>query len=321
MLVAMAALLQSASAFSMSAEQSYRTLNTRLSALQMSKKIVPLHTYTADRADGGSAAPGLRVFGLSKAQRMHAFGLMADDAGQDLKSGALVTLSARSAAVVRKRGVHSGAGFRLGNNDDGEWYAVVVQGGISQRKGVSTGGDETEQDGCIVRIEAPLRPPQQVPVVSASVLYAPPKSQARHRFLLEKATEIGAVVLQPVETARTHPSGLRACQSPAALSWCLAAVEQSDRMRVPDLRSPLLLAQACQEAVLAGKSVYLCSEPRSGGGRHFLTALIEDHQRLSLAPVPPTHGSLALIASFCVCVSTFLFSDCACTCTPKGRWP
>eukprot|EP00961_Rhodomonas_salina_P186629 2519822-Rhodomonas_salina.1 len=58
--------------------------------------IVPLHKHLQKEGrgmDGDSTAPGLRVFGLEA------------EAGQELKTGALITLSARSAATVRKRGV------------------------------------------------------------------------------------------------------------------------------------------------------------------------------------------------------------------------
>ena len=58
---------------------------------------------------GLNDGPGLRVFGLEP------------DEGQLFSRGALITLSARSASVLRKRGCRIGTGFRLCNNHDGEW--------------------------------------------------------------------------------------------------------------------------------------------------------------------------------------------------------
>jgi len=221
------------------------------------------------------------------------------DDGQALAAGSLITLSDRSAAVVRKRGCRVGSGLRLCNNDDGEWYAVVVQEGrtvrhkkdtqghgnsqvtgdehtSAGRAGKEEGGDGGGQIDCIVQVEYQLRTPIAVPDAFVSLLYAPPKSHARHRFLLEKATEIGAHVLQPVETERTDASALRTSRSGAAVGWCLDAVEQSDRMLLPRLKQPRLLLDACQQAVLDGQTVYVLVEPRRGGGRNFLEALAQD---------------------------------------------
>lgn len=253
--------------------------------------IVPLHKHLQKEGrgmDGDSTAPGLRVFGLEA------------EAGQELKTGALITLSARSAATVRKRGVRVGAGFRLGNNIDGEWYAVVVQGGKGEGdsdKRERRRGKAKAEEECVVRIGLPLRAPETPPAVRCSLLYAPPKSTARHKILLEKATEIGASVLQPIESHHTDSSGLKISQTPAALHWCLGAVEQSDRMLLPELKTPLPLADACKQAVEAGQKVYICAEPRRGGGRLFLSALIDDHQHAPSSPSPPSaiHGSVAIV--------------------------
>ena len=49
------------------------------------------------------------------------------------------------------------------------------------------------------------------------------------------------------------------------MGWCLDAVEQSDRMLLPDLEQPLMLHDACLQAVAKGQSLYVLVEPRRGG--------------------------------------------------------
>ena len=95
-----------------------------------------------------------------------------------------------------------GSGFRLCNNESGEWYAIVVQEGKARPHKKKQDSEEcwAGQIDCIVQVKYQLRAPVAAPASCVSLLYAPPKSHARHRFLLEKATEIGAHVLQPVQT-------------------------------------------------------------------------------------------------------------------------
>ncbi len=90
------------------------------------------------------------------------------------------------------------------------------------------------------------------------LVFAPLK-RTRLDWLVEKASELGAAVLLPVWTARTQPERLNRDRLHAI---AVAAVEQSERLSVPEIRSPERLG-ALLAAWPADRRLILCDE--SGG--------------------------------------------------------
>ena len=63
--------------------------------------------------------------------------------------------------------------------------------------------------------------------------FVPLQRAERNRFLVEKATELGAGALLPLSSDRC--GGSSALQAGKALEWCIGAAEQSGRLRLPRL--------------------------------------------------------------------------------------
>ena len=125
-----------------------------------------------------------------------------------LGEGAAVMLTDnQSHYLARVLRLKQGDAVRLFNGRDGEWLADVEGGAVHCREH--------------------LRP--QSGAVGPWLLFAPPKRD-RLRFLVEKATELGASRLMPVTTARTEPPAARADKM---LGWAVEAAEQCGRLDVP----------------------------------------------------------------------------------------
>jgi 16S rRNA (uracil1498-N3)-methyltransferase len=109
---------------------------------------------------------------------------------------------------------------RLFNARDGEWKATVTQ--ISKRSITLSLQEQTRQQ----RTEPDLW------------LCAAPIKKAHFDFMIEKATELGVTVLQPILTARTQIRGvnLDRCRALA-----IEAAEQSERLAIPEIRKPVNL--------------------------------------------------------------------------------
>jgi len=109
-----------------------------------------------------------------------------------LSEGQTVDLSRDQAnylfAVMR---LGPGDGVALFNGRDGEWRASVAQAG---------------KRGGVLSVEAPTAPQQDPPDVW--LLFAPIK-KARTDFIVEKATELGAARIMPVQTEFTNAERIR----------------------------------------------------------------------------------------------------------------
>src|SRR5260370_22824734 len=141
----------------------------------------------------------------------------------DLSAGEGVALDAAQAHYVRHvLRLEPGAPVALFNGRDGEWRAVVESFG---------------KEACTVRLERPTR--EQVPEPDLWLAFAPVK-RARIDFLVEKATELGVSVLQPVLTARTQVE--RVNLDPLRANGRQAA-EQTERLPPPPVRAPPPLAR------------------------------------------------------------------------------
>lgn len=115
--------------------------------------------------------------------------------------------------------------LRLGNDDavlafngrDGEWLCR-----IEARKGAGA-----------LRPESPVR--EQSPPAPLHLLFAPLK-HARFDYMVQKAVEMGAGVLQPVLTRRTQAARVNAERMRAN---AVEAAEQCGILAVPEVRAPL----------------------------------------------------------------------------------
>ncbi len=106
----------------------------------------------------------------------------------------------------------------LFNGRDGEWLAAVSE--IAKRT-------------CTVDCSALMAPQAEVP--DLWLVFAPVKKTPAD-YLTQKATELGARVLQPVVTRRTIVTRVNTARMTAN---AIEAAEQSGRVSVPDVREPV----------------------------------------------------------------------------------
>ena len=141
-----------------------------------------------------------------------------------LAKHATVTLADNAAhyltTVLRLNGGDSVALF---NRTDGEWRAVLR---------------EVRKKQVVLVVEECLRPPS-ARGLNLMVCFAPIKG-GRMETIIEKATELGASVLQPVITARTIVDKVNLQR---AESIAREAAEQCERIDWPEIREPVKLAK------------------------------------------------------------------------------
>ena len=160
-----------------------------------------------------------------------------------LAAGAAVPLrpdQAHYASKVMRLG--PGARVLLFNGRDGEWRARIESLG---RKG----GEAIAE----VRTRAQGSEPD------AALLFAPLKKNALD-FVIEKATELGIAVLQPVLTRRTAAERVNLARLRAQ---AIEAAEQCGRLTVPEVRPALALERALGDWNGA-RRLYVADE--TGGG-------------------------------------------------------
>jgi len=126
----------------------------------------------------------------------------------------------------------------LFNGRDGEWLARIAD--VSKRS-------------CVLECEKQTRTQDTAPDIW--LCFAPIKKTPAD-YVVQKATELGVSVLQPVMTRRTIVSRVNTERMRANAT---EAAEQSDRLTVPEIREPLPL-----EKLLAGwpndRQVLFCDE-------------------------------------------------------------
>jgi len=159
--------------------------------------------------------------------------------GADLAAGGSVALAVPQAHYLKTvLRLERGAPVALFNGRDGEWRAVIE--GFGKESGT-------------VRVERRTR--EQVPEPDLWFVFAPVK-RARIDFVVEKATELGVSVLQPVLTERTQVGRVNLDRLSANVR---EAAEQTERLTLPEVRVPLSL-----ERMLAlwpaGRRLLLCDE-------------------------------------------------------------
>ena len=141
-----------------------------------------------------------------------------------LEAGATLALGQGQAHYLRNVMRRApGDRIRLFNGRDGEWEGIIES--IAPRRASVCLGSRTAE---------------QTPAPDVRLLFAPLKA-ARTRFVVEKATELGAGRIHPVltrygQTARVNAARLRA--------HAIEAAEQCGRLDVPTIAPPCPLADA-----------------------------------------------------------------------------
>jgi 16S rRNA (uracil1498-N3)-methyltransferase len=156
-----------------------------------------------------------------------------------LAAGQAVPLSDAQAHHLRSvLRLPPGEGLRLFNPRDGEWLARL---------------DALGKSGGSAAVERQLRPPAPAP--DLWLCFAPVKKDAVDA-VVEKGTELGAAVLQPVFTRFTDVQRVNLDRLRA---HAVGAAEQCERLDVPDVRDPLRL-DALLAAWPAGRPLLVCAE-------------------------------------------------------------
>ena len=119
--------------------------------------------------------------------------------------------------------LHAGDSVALFNRTDGEWRATI---------------HEVRKKQVVLIAQELLRAPAG-DAVQLMVCFAPIKG-GRMETIIEKATELGAAILQPVITARTIVDKVNLMR---AESIAKEAAEQCERVNWPEIREPLKLAK------------------------------------------------------------------------------
>src|SRR5258708_20624537 len=157
----------------------------------------------------------------------------------DLASGVEAPLSEAQVHYLRhvmRR--EDGAPLLLFNGRDGEWRATLGLRG--KKAAVATVGERTRE---------------QTAEPDVWLCFAPIK-RARIDFVAEKATELGASVLQPILTRHTAVERVKVDRLRAN---AIEAAEQTERLSVPEVREPVDLARLIA-AWPAGRRLLLCHE-------------------------------------------------------------
>jgi 16S rRNA (uracil1498-N3)-methyltransferase len=132
----------------------------------------------------------------------------------------------------------SGAPVAAFNSRDGEWLCRI---------------GEASRSRTALSVERRLRLPEREG--DLWLLFAPVK-RARLDWLIEKATELGVSMLSPVWTRHTQSERLNLER---LRDHAVAAAEQSERLSVPELRSPETLDNVLAKWP-AGRRLILCDE-------------------------------------------------------------
>ena len=185
----------------------------------------------------------------------------------DLMEGAPVALDEnQSKYLFRVMRLEEESEVRIFNGRDGEWLARV-----HEILGKSAG---------ILKCVSRLR--EQRKLTDLHLLFAPLK-KTRTDFVVEKATELGVEVIQPIMTQYTQSERVRVDR---LTSLAMEAAEQTERLNLPRVMAPVHLIKAIQD-LSSSRRVYFCDERGSDdeadwGG--------EDGRARPMADVLAEHG-------------------------------
>ena len=138
--------------------------------------------------------------------------------------------------------LEAGGEVRLFNGRDGEWTYVLTSTG-------KRGGEASPKQQ---RREAPV-------ARNAPHLFFAPIKRTQTELLVQKATELGVVSLQPVITARTNRDQIRLDRF---ASIATEAAEQSERLDLPSVHQPVLIAKMLEDPM----PFIFCDEAGDKGG-------------------------------------------------------
>jgi 16S rRNA (uracil1498-N3)-methyltransferase len=138
---------------------------------------------------------------------------------------------------------YEGENALIFNGKDGEWLARI---------------DEIGKKTCSLTLLEQTRPQEDVP--DLWLLFAPIK-RAKIDIIVEKATELGASVLQPVITQNTYVSKVNIERLAANIT---EATEQCERLTVPTINSAVSLQDILKEWN-EDRTLFFMDE--SGGGK------------------------------------------------------
>ncbi len=165
---------------------------------------------------------------------------------QSLGAGASVTLNADQAHYLTNV-LRMGAGdaVSLFNADSGEWAGML-----------ETGGRKSELN---VRLQAQTKSNLPSPASSLTLCFAPLK-KTRTDFLVEKASELGVHILQPIITDHTNSERVKVER---LQQIAIEAAEQCDRLDVPQVRAPVRLGKLLKSFLSADfdhSAIFLAAE-------------------------------------------------------------
>ena len=182
---------------------------------------------------------------VAAATALKAPGLRCYAGAADLVEGASVLLDTANPRVN-----NVGLGLRV-FNAGGEFYGEIAA--------------PEPGDGASIRcvVGERLRDRDVAQPLACTLLLAVPKRAERARFACEKATELGAVAIAPIDAALAAPRGLDLFRRDAE-KWCARAAEQCERLEPPRLLPPSSLEEACARAEARGEAIYFCAEPSLG---------------------------------------------------------
>jgi 16S rRNA (uracil1498-N3)-methyltransferase len=181
-----------------------------------------------------------------------------------LAAGASVTLSGNAAhyltTVLR---LSVGDGVALFNRDDGQWHARIA---------------DIRKKELTLTVETCMRPAVAA-AFHLTVCFAPIKG-GRMETIIEKATELGAQVLQPVLTARSIVDKVNLERAEAIAR---EAAEQCERIDWPVIRPPVKLINLLGDWP---NDLPLIYGDESGDGTS-IASLIDEGGLAPLASLPP----------------------------------
>jgi len=159
-----------------------------------------------------------------------------------LRADALVPVSESQAHYLAKvMRLEAGDTLRVFNGADGEWHARVEAVGKKE-----------------VRLQAQKLTRGQAPEPDCWLCFSLLKRQ-KTDMVVEKATELGVSVIQPVITARTQGDHVNLDRLRAI---AIEAAEQCQRLAVPEIFAPVKLAQLIASWP-AGRALYVADERRT----------------------------------------------------------
>jgi len=157
--------------------------------------------------------------------------------------------------------MEEGGHLRLFNGRDGEWLGMV---------------EEARKKSCTIAVQSQTRRFEPLPDIW--LLFAPVK-RARLDFIAQKATEMGAAIIQPVITRRTIVSRVK---EERLQSNIIEAAEQCGLVALPELREAATLSALLDNwsAQAAGRRILFCDEAaEAGAAEHVLSALASEGGR------------------------------------------